>query len=129
MPLAGGPQMVEVSRDRKRVYFTNSLYGAWDDQFYPDGVGTRWAGALIAFISRSGSRGRPEASRVPQTTGCRDSIRRRRDHRVGGRYFLDDDATVEHGPRPPDTPRCADTAAGMGPQQLLQRPNPSGRTG
>ena len=39
MPLAGGPQMVEVSRDGRRVYFTNSLYGAWDDQFYPDGVG------------------------------------------------------------------------------------------
>ena len=39
-PLSGGPQMVEVSRDGKRVYFTNSLYAAWDDQFYPDGVGT-----------------------------------------------------------------------------------------
>ena len=38
-PLRGGPQMVEVSRDGRRVYFTNSLYGAWDDQFYPDGVG------------------------------------------------------------------------------------------
>jgi methanethiol oxidase len=38
-PLAGGPQMVEVSRDGKRVYFTNSLYRAWDEQFYPDGVG------------------------------------------------------------------------------------------
>ena len=38
-PLAGGPQMVEVSRDGRRVYFTNSLYGSWDDQFYPDGVG------------------------------------------------------------------------------------------
>jgi selenium-binding protein 1 len=38
-PLAGGPQMVEVSRDGKRVYVTNSLYGAWDDQFYPNGVG------------------------------------------------------------------------------------------
>ncbi len=38
-PLLGGPQMVEVSRDSKRVYFTNSLYGAWDDQFYPEGVG------------------------------------------------------------------------------------------
>ena len=33
--LAGGPQMVEVSRDGRRVYMTNSLYGAWDDQFYP----------------------------------------------------------------------------------------------
>ena len=39
LPLAGGPQMVEVSRDGRSVYFTNSLYGAWDDQFYPDGVG------------------------------------------------------------------------------------------
>jgi selenium-binding protein 1 len=38
-PLGGGPQMVEVSRDGKRVYFTNSLYGAIDPQFYPDGVG------------------------------------------------------------------------------------------
>jgi selenium-binding protein 1 len=42
-PLAGGPQMVEVSRDGKRVYVTNSLYGAWDDQFYPDGVGAWFA--------------------------------------------------------------------------------------
>ena len=32
--------MVEVSRDGKRIYLTNSLYGAWDDQFYPDGVGS-----------------------------------------------------------------------------------------
>jgi selenium-binding protein 1 len=39
-PLAGGPQMVEVSRDGRRVYFTNSLYAAWDEQFYPDGVGS-----------------------------------------------------------------------------------------
>ena len=38
-PLRGGPQMVEVSRDGQRVYATNSLYGSWDDQFYPDGVG------------------------------------------------------------------------------------------
>ncbi|GGX98585.1 selenium-binding protein [Litchfieldella qijiaojingensis] len=37
-PLNGGPQMVEVSRDGRRVYFTNSLYAAWDEQFYPDGV-------------------------------------------------------------------------------------------
>jgi selenium-binding protein 1 len=37
-PLNGGPQMVEVSRDGKRVYFTNSLYRSWDEQFYPAGV-------------------------------------------------------------------------------------------
>jgi methanethiol oxidase len=36
--LNGGPQMVEVSRDGKRIYFTNSLYAPWDEQFYPDGI-------------------------------------------------------------------------------------------
>lgn len=36
--LNGGPQMVEISRDGKRIYFTNSLYGAVDPQFYPDGI-------------------------------------------------------------------------------------------
>jgi selenium-binding protein 1 len=35
---AGGPQMVEISRDGKRVYWTNSLYSTWDDQFYPNGI-------------------------------------------------------------------------------------------
>jgi methanethiol oxidase len=34
----GGPQMVEISRDGERVYWTNSLYSTWDNQFYPDGV-------------------------------------------------------------------------------------------
>jgi selenium-binding protein 1 len=38
LPLNGAPQMVEISRDGKRVYVTNSLYRAWDDQFYPDGI-------------------------------------------------------------------------------------------
>ncbi len=37
-PLNGGPQMVEISRDGRRVYFTNSLYAPWDEQFYPDGI-------------------------------------------------------------------------------------------
>jgi selenium-binding protein 1 len=37
-PLNGGPQMVEVSRDGTRIYFTNSLYTPWDKQFYPDGI-------------------------------------------------------------------------------------------
>ncbi|MEF3274396.1 MAG: selenium-binding family protein [Chloroflexus sp.] len=37
-PLNGGPQMVEVSRDGRRIYFTNSLYLPWDAQFYPDGI-------------------------------------------------------------------------------------------
>ena len=37
-PLNGGPQMVELSRDGKRVYVTNALYSPWDAQFYPDGI-------------------------------------------------------------------------------------------
>jgi selenium-binding protein 1 len=37
-PLNGAPQMVEVSRDGKRIYFTNSLYTPWDAQFYPEGI-------------------------------------------------------------------------------------------
>jgi selenium-binding protein 1 len=36
--LNGAPQMVEVSRDGRRVYLTNSLYSPWDAQFYPDGI-------------------------------------------------------------------------------------------
>jgi methanethiol oxidase len=37
-PFYGGPQMVEISRDGRRVYFTNSLYSSWDEQFYPAGL-------------------------------------------------------------------------------------------
>jgi selenium-binding protein 1 len=45
--LAGGPQMVEISRDGRRVYVTNSLYATWDEQFYPGGVGA-WLAKLDA---------------------------------------------------------------------------------
>jgi methanethiol oxidase len=37
-PLNGGSQMIELSRDGRRLYMTNSLYGAWDTQFYPEGI-------------------------------------------------------------------------------------------
>jgi selenium-binding protein 1 len=33
--LAGGPQMLQLSLDGRRLYVTNSLYSSWDDQFYP----------------------------------------------------------------------------------------------
>lgn len=36
--LNGGPQMVEVSRDGRRVFVSNSLYRSWDEQFYPEGI-------------------------------------------------------------------------------------------
>ena len=53
LPLAGGPQMIEISRDGRRVYATNSLYAAWDEVFYPDGVGA-WMAKLDADISAGG---------------------------------------------------------------------------
>jgi selenium-binding protein 1 len=46
-PLNGGPQMVEVSRDGKRIYLTNSLYASWDEQFYPEGIKS-WATLIDA---------------------------------------------------------------------------------
>ncbi|CAG0885573.1 unnamed protein product [Darwinula stevensoni] len=32
----GGPQMIQLSLDGKRLYLTTSLFSAWDAQFYPD---------------------------------------------------------------------------------------------
>ncbi|XP_010906171.1 selenium-binding protein 1 [Elaeis guineensis] len=32
--LRGGPQMIQLSLDGKRLYVTNSLFSAWDRQFY-----------------------------------------------------------------------------------------------
>jgi selenium-binding protein 1 len=52
-PLNGGPQMVEISRDGKRVYFTTSLYGAWDEQFYPEGI-DGWMVKLAVDTERGG---------------------------------------------------------------------------
>ncbi|MEL6564079.1 MAG: selenium-binding protein SBP56-related protein [Pseudomonadota bacterium] len=46
-----GPQMVEISRDGKRVYWTNSLYSTWDDQFYP---GERGAAMVMAHVGENG---------------------------------------------------------------------------
>jgi len=36
--LNGGSQMLELSRDGRRIYLSNSLYGAWDAQFFPEGI-------------------------------------------------------------------------------------------
>ena len=33
--LNGGPQMIQLSFDGRRLYVTNSLYSTWDNQFYP----------------------------------------------------------------------------------------------
>jgi selenium-binding protein 1 len=34
--VTGGPQMLQLSRDGKRLYVTSSLYSVWDNQFYPE---------------------------------------------------------------------------------------------
>ncbi|KAK9138478.1 hypothetical protein Sjap_009072 [Stephania japonica] len=34
--LRGGPQMIQLSLDGKRLYVTNSLFSPWDHQFYPE---------------------------------------------------------------------------------------------
>jgi methanethiol oxidase len=45
--------MLEISRDGRRVYVTNSLYAAWDEVFYPAGVGA-WMAKLDADVSTGG---------------------------------------------------------------------------
>ena len=32
----GGPQMLQLSLDGKRLYATTSLFSSWDKQFYPE---------------------------------------------------------------------------------------------
>jgi selenium-binding protein 1 len=34
--LTGGPQMLQLSLDGRRLYVTNSLFSSWDNQFYPE---------------------------------------------------------------------------------------------
>ncbi|HEU0223472.1 MAG TPA: selenium-binding protein SBP56-related protein [Paracoccaceae bacterium] len=46
-PFGGGPQMIEISRDGRRVHVTNSLYSSWDGQFYPEG----FAGAQVVALA------------------------------------------------------------------------------
>src|SRR5262249_11082269 len=56
--LNGGPQMVEVSRDGRRIYVSNSLYQSWDAQFYPEGI-RGWV-AKLDVNSSGGLRVDPE---------------------------------------------------------------------
>lgn len=36
--IEGGPQMLQLSLDGKRLYATTSLFSPWDKQFYPEMV-------------------------------------------------------------------------------------------
>ena len=43
----GGPQMIQLSLDGKRLYLTTSLISYWDKQFYPDMV--KYVDDLVSF--------------------------------------------------------------------------------
>jgi len=45
--LTGGPQMLQLSLDGKRLYVTSSLFSTWDNQFYP---GMTQAGSYMLQI-------------------------------------------------------------------------------
>jgi selenium-binding protein 1 len=34
--ITGGPQMIQLSLDGRRLYVTTSLFSTWDNQFYPE---------------------------------------------------------------------------------------------
>lgn len=52
--LSGGPQMLQLSLDGKRLYVTNSLFSSWDNQFYPK---IAKQGSYLAQIHCDTSRG------------------------------------------------------------------------
>ena len=66
--------MVEISRDGKRVYVTNSLYAAWDHIFYPDGVGA-WLAKLDADLDGGGLSPTRGSSRTGTTSAACGSTR------------------------------------------------------
>jgi selenium-binding protein 1 len=70
--LGGAPRVVEVSRDGRRVYFTNSLYASWDEILYSHGVGT-WMARIDAdtgSAARPSTRGSSPAVMTSVGCGC-----------------------------------------------------------
>ncbi|MFB6194723.1 MAG: selenium-binding protein SBP56-related protein [Haloplanus sp.] len=47
--IRGAPQMLQLSRDGRRLYWTTSLFSTWDDQFYPE-LGERGSLMLKADV-------------------------------------------------------------------------------
>ncbi|MDB9274911.1 selenium-binding protein SBP56-related protein, partial [Halorubrum ezzemoulense] len=47
--IRGAPQMLQLSRDGKRVYWTTSLFSSWDNQFYPE-IGSEGSVMLKADV-------------------------------------------------------------------------------
>lgn len=52
--ITGGPQMLQLSLDGRRLYVTSSLYSSWDNQFYPQMAKT---GSYLAQIDCDTGRG------------------------------------------------------------------------
>ena len=50
----GGPQMLQLSLDGKRLYVTDSLFSSWDNQFYPK-IAER--GSLMLLIDADSEKG------------------------------------------------------------------------
>ena len=76
--LNGGPQMLQLSLDGRRLYVTNSLYSTWDNQFYPglrswllkvdcgpEGGMEVDRDFFVDFDARSGGRARAHEVRLP----------------------------------------------------------------
>ena len=76
--LSGGPQMLQLSLDGRRLYVTNSLYSTWDEQFYPglrswllkvdvgpDGGLAVDPGFFVDFHDRPGGPARAHEVRLP----------------------------------------------------------------
>lgn len=53
-PMTGGPQMLQLSLDGKRLYVTDSLFSSWDNQFYP-GIGKQ--GSLLLQVDCDTAKG------------------------------------------------------------------------
>jgi len=76
--------MVEVSRDGRRVYVSNSLFTPWDSQFYPDGI-RGWIARVDAapdggmaldprFLVNTGDRLRPHQMKLAGGDASSDSF-------------------------------------------------------
>ena len=96
-----GPQMVEISRDGKRVYWTNPLYSTWDDQFHP---GERGGAMVKADVGAKGGLTLDKSFFVEFPKGYRS-------HRI--RLERGDRSTDSIATLPPDGWRVA----------ILQRPS------
>ncbi|GAA3114582.1 hypothetical protein GCM10017687_29570 [Streptomyces echinatus] len=68
VPLTGGAQMVEVSRDGQRVYLTNSLYAAWDVAVLSAGIRAVDGQAGRRYLTRRAVGGRPLSSPTARTS-------------------------------------------------------------